>query len=119
MMTSIFRYSLLVVALSTLAGCASLGRQPSIRADVVTRTDGMVRLLHKGSGDPGNLYCIGETVPVYRWYAGGRFVKYRETGKAKITRYLEAGYLEGAVVEGDVREGDVIRKSEACRQSGK
>lgn len=101
-----------------LAGCAALGTQPTIRADVVMKTDGMVRLLHKGSGDPGKLYCVGETVPVYRWYAGGRYVKYREVGKARIIQLLDGGYLDAAIVEGEIREGDVIRKSEACQKNG-
>ncbi|MBT1074251.1 hypothetical protein [Geobacter grbiciae] len=97
-----------------LAGCASFGTQPTIRADVVMKTDGIIHLQHKGSGDPGKLYCVGETVPVYRWYAGGRYAKYREVGKARIIKLPEGAYLDAAIVEGDIKEGDVMRKSQVC-----
>ncbi|WP_298439624.1 hypothetical protein [Geobacter sp.] len=108
---AVIAVSLVVAAVQ---GCATLGVQPRNRAEVVVKTGDTVRLLHMGSREAQADFCLGEIVPVYRWYAGGRYVKYRETGKVKITRYEGEHYLEALLLEGDVKLGDIIRKTGGC-----
>ncbi|WP_298267405.1 hypothetical protein [Geobacter sp.] len=107
------------LAVAALQGCATLGVQPRNRAEVVVKTDDTVRLLHIGGREAQADFCLGEIVPVYRWYAGGRYVKYRETGKVKITRYEGEHYLEALLLEGDVKEGDMVRKAGGCLETMK
>ena len=95
-----------------MAGCTILGTQPRISAEVVQKGGGTVRL-HLGGHQKANiLFCIGETVPVYRAYPQER-LRYLEVGKVKITRFMEDNYLEGTVAEGEVKEGDLARKTGA------
>ncbi len=92
-----------------LPGCASLGTQPRISAQVVQKTGETVRL-HLGGHEKANiLFCIGETVPVFRAYPQER-LRYLEVGKVRITRFLADNYLDGIVTEGEIQEGDLARK---------
>jgi hypothetical protein len=80
-----------------------------ISAEVVQKTGETVRLHLGGHEKASILFCVGETVPVYRAYPQER-LRYLEVGKVKISRFLEGNYLEGTVAEGEIKEGDLARK---------
>lgn len=94
-----------------MSGCTTLGAQPQIKADVVMKAEGTVRLFYKGNVKTETEFCVGETVPVYRHF--GRYLQSREIGKVKIVKILDEHYLEAVVVEGEIRDGDVAKKSSA------
>lgn len=104
----------ILFVLAAVQGCATLGVQPRNKAEVVAKTGNTVRLLHKGKREAQADFCLDEIVPIYRWHAGGPRVRYRETGKVKITRYEGDHYLEATLMEGDVKEGDIARKAGEC-----
>ena len=97
---------------------AACGRQ-QIRADIVTEDGGFragetVRLFHGGTKEAKTEFCLGETIPVYRWAGRGRYVEYKEVAKVKITRFVGEHYFDAQVVEGEVRQGDLVRKATAA-----
>ncbi len=96
-----------------MAGCGRLGVQPQIKADVVMTSGSKVRLFHGGTQEAKDLFCVGETVSVYRADAHERS-GYVEVGKVKITRPIDEHSMEGVIVEGNVREGDLARKGIAA-----
>ena len=105
---------LFIIALSfagMLSGCSTFGTQPQIKADVVMKAEDTVRLFHKGTVKASTEFCVGETVPVYRYY--GRYLQSREVGKVKIVKLLDENYLEAVVVKGEIKDGDVAKKSSA------
>ena len=106
--------SLTVLLLSiALAGCAQFGIEPGIKAEVVMKSGDTVRLFSGGTEEAKALFCVGETVSVFR-AQDGEESRYREVGKIKILRPVGEHYLEGVVVEGAVKEGDLARKSIAA-----
>ena len=107
--------SLLVVVMFPVefCGCSALGTQPQIRAEVVMKAGNTVRLFHGGTQVAKALFCPGETVTVYRALPRER-LRYIETGKVKITRYLDIHYVEAVVLAGEVKEGDLAMKSNAA-----
>ena len=107
-------YLLVVVMLPMeFCGCSALGTQPQIKAEVEMKAGNTVRLFHGGTQVAKALFCPGETVTVYRALPRER-LRYVETGKVKITRYLDIHYVEAVVVAGEVKEGDLAMKSNAA-----
>ncbi len=97
------------------SGCGELGVQPGIRAEVMMTAGDKVRLYYEGPQEAREMFCIGETVSVYRAYPQQR-LRYVEVGKVRILKAMDKNHLEGEVVEGKVKEGDLARKSiAACR----
>jgi hypothetical protein len=105
-----------VLVLSLVApGCGTIGIQPQIKAEVMMTSGDKVHLFYGGPQDAKDMFCIGETVSVYRAYPQKR-LRYIEVGKVRIERPIDKKYLEGIVVEGKVKEGDLARKSiAACK----
>ena len=97
-----------ILVSASMSGCSTLGTQPQVKADVVMKAEGTVRLFHK---ERVIEFCVGETVPIYRYY--GRYMQSKEIGKAKIVNIIDEHYLEAAVVEGEIRAGDVAKKNNA------
>ncbi len=110
MIKAVFAVLLLSVV---LAGCASFGLEPGISAEVVMKSGETVRLFSGGTTEAKALFCVGETVSVYRAQDGEQ-LRYLEVGKIKILRPVGEHYLEGVVVEGSVKEGDLARKAIAA-----
>lgn len=107
--------SILVVVMLPMqfSGCSTLGAQPQIKAEVVMKAGNTLRLFHGGTQVAKALFCPGETVTVYRAFPRER-LRYIETGKVKITRYLDIHYVEAVVLTGEVKEGDLAMKSNAA-----
>ncbi len=107
---------LTILALSIMpAGCGHLGVQPGIRAEVMMSGGDKVRLYYEGPQDAKEMFCIGETVVVYRAYPQER-LRYVEVGKVNIVKAIDKHNLEGVVVNGKLKEGDLARKSiAACK----
>ena len=105
-----------LLALSLVVpGCGTIGIQPNIKAEVMMTSGDKVHLFYDGPQDAKDMFCIGETVSVYRSYSQKR-LRYIEVGKVKVVRPIDKKYLEGIVVEGKVKEGDLARKSiAACK----
>lgn len=98
-----------------LSGCGKLGVQPGIRAEVTMSAGDKVHLYYGGPQQAKDMFCIGETVSVYRAYPQER-LRYEEVGKVRILKAIDKNHLEGVVVEGKVKPGDLARKSiAACR----
>lgn len=97
-----------ILVFASISGCSTLGTQPQVKADVVMKTEGTVRLFHK---ERAIEFCVGETVPVYRYY--GRYLQSKEVGKVKIVNIIDEHYLEAVVVEGEISGGDVAKKNNA------
>lgn len=112
--------ALAVCLLIALPGIFTACAKPQIRADVVSdnvvyRSGETVRLFHGGTKEAKTEFCLGETIPVYRWVGRGRYVDYKEVGKVKIARFVGEHYFDAVIVEGEVRNGDLVRKtSSAC-----
>jgi hypothetical protein len=122
---------LVMVLLSTttfISGCASPGVQPqplsknlsytgeAVQGKVVSRIGETVRLFHGGTEQAKEVFCLNETVPVYR-QVYGRYGEgeYKEVGKVKITQYLGKYDFDADVVEGDLQDGDIaMKQSAAC-----
>lgn len=94
------------------AMAVDLGVQPQIKAEVVTKTGGSVRLFHGGTAEAKKVFCKDETVPVYRY--SGRYMQTKEVGKVKIGAFVGDHYVDGVVVEGEVAPGDVAMKGNAA-----
>ena len=94
-----------------MSGCSTFGTQPQIKADVVMKAEDTVRLFYKGTVKADTEFCVGETVPVDRYY--GCYLQSKEVGKVKVVKFLGDNYLEAVVVEGEIKDGDVARKSSA------
>ena len=103
-----FSFIIVLSFAGLMSGCTTLGAQPQIKADVVMKAEGTVRLFHK---ERVIEFCVGETVPVYRYY--GRYLQSREIGKVKIVNFVDEHYLEAVVMEGEIKDGDVAKKSSA------
>ncbi len=106
-----------MVALTTLApsGCGEIGLQPNIKAEVMMTGGDKVRLYYEGPQEAKDMFCLGETVSIFRMYPRER-LRYVEVGKVRITGSIDRKHLEGIVVEGKVKEGDLARKSiAACK----
>ncbi len=98
-----------------LSGCGEIGLQPNIKAEVMMTGGEKVRLYYDGPQDAKEMFCVGETVSVFRAYPQER-LRYVEVGKVKITGSIDRKHLEGVVVDGKVKEGDLARKSiAACK----
>ncbi len=98
-----------------LSGCGQLGVQPGIRAEVTMSAGENVRLYYGGPQEAKDMFCIGETVSVFRAHPQER-LRYVEVGKVRILKAIDKNHLEGLVVGGKVKEGDLARKSiAACR----
>jgi hypothetical protein len=89
----------------------TLGSQPQVKADVVMKIENTVRLVGEGTTKASRQFCIGETVPVYRYY--GRFGQSRGIGTVKIVKILDDKYLEAVVTVGNIKDGDVAKKGSA------
>ena len=97
----------------TLSGCKNVGLQQQFKAEVMMSGGERVRLFYGGTQEAKNIFCIGETVPVYR--NDPRDPQHPiEVGHVRILRDLDEQYLEGEVADGNVREGDLARKSIAA-----
>jgi hypothetical protein len=94
------------------AMAVDLGVQPQIKAEVITKTGGSVRLFHGGTEEAKKLFCEGETIPIYRYY--GRYDQTKEVGKVKLGEFVGNQYIDGTVVEGNVKPGDVAMKGSAA-----
>ncbi|HET6420094.1 MAG TPA: hypothetical protein VFG19_08050 [Geobacteraceae bacterium] len=112
----ILRLAAAVLGLSlVMPGCGRLGVQPGIRAEIMMTGGDKVRLYYGGPQDAKEMFCIGETVSVFRAYPQDR-LRYIEVGKVRITGSIDRSHMEGVVVEGKVKEGDLARKSiAACK----
>ena len=106
----------LVMALFAMAlvisGCAGPGAQKQVEAKIVAKTSGdTVRLFHGGAKEAKEVFCLNETVPVYReTWENYAVMSYKEVGKVRITQLRGEHYFDAAVVEGEVMDGDVVRK---------
>jgi hypothetical protein len=97
----------------TLSGCTNVGLQQHFKAEVMMSGGERVRLFYGGTQEAKNIFCIGETVPVYR--ADPRDPQHPvEVGHVRILRALDEHHLEGEVADGNVREGDLARKAIAA-----
>lgn len=110
----IFAVMALLGAPVVFSGCA--GPQPQIEAKVRAKTSGeTVRLFHGGTKEAKEVFCLNETVPVFRqeyerYGQGG----YKEVGKVKITKFRGEHYFDAEVIEGELKDGDVARKKDAA-----
>jgi hypothetical protein len=101
----------LMVLLLAASGCATLGMQPSTRAEISEVCNDTVRIVAKGPVSLSASLASGEVVPVWRAYPGER-LRYLKVGMVKITGFRDAGAAEGVVLEGSPQVGDLIRKSD-------
>ena len=99
----------LLMMLLVISGCSTLGEQPRNKAEVISTTGATVALFYGGSKEASSVFCVGETVPVYRQESRTR-LRYVEVGKIRIMRVVNENYLEGEVVEGSVKPGYFARK---------
>lgn len=107
----LFAAAMFIAPANTLA--VDLGKQPQIKADVVSRAGDSVRFFHGGTEEAKKLFCMDEVVPVYRYE--GRYMKTKEVGKVRLGEFVGEHYVDGKVVEGEVKPGDVaMKKSAAC-----
>jgi hypothetical protein len=97
----------------TLSGCTNFGLQPQFKAEVMMSGGERVRLFYGGTQEAKNIFCVGETVTVYRATPPDSQHS-MEVGHVRILRALDDQYLEGEVVDGRVREGDLARKAIAA-----
>jgi hypothetical protein len=100
----------LVAMALVISGCA--GPQKQVEADVVAKSSsGNVRLFYGGSKEAKEVFCLNETLPVYReTWENYAVITYKEVGKVKITQLVGENYFDAEVVEGDVKDGDIVRK---------
>jgi len=106
-------FAVAVLFAFTLSGCTNVGLQQQFKAEVMMSGGERVRLFYGGTQEAKNIFCIGETVPVYR--ADPQDPQHPvEVGHVKILRALDDQHLEGEVADGNVREGDLARKSIAA-----
>jgi len=103
--------ALFAVAL-VVSGCAGPAAEQRVEAKIVAKNRGdTVMLFHGGTKEAKEVFCLNETVPVYRqtWENYAVIVE-KEVAKIKITRPLGEHYYTALVVEGEVRDGDIAKK---------
>src|SRR6266702_251036 len=103
-LNALFAVTVLLALAFMPAGCATSGAQPQAKMEVVLKNGETVLLFHGGTQEAKSLFCVGETLPVYRAYPLKR-LRYLEVGKVKITSAVGEHYLEGVVVQGEVKNG--------------
>lgn len=99
---------------SVIVGCAGTGAQKQVQAKIVDNAGGdTVRLFHGGAKEAKEVFCLNETVPVYReTWENYAVMSYKEVGKVKITQLRGEHYFDAEVVEGEVKDGDIARKKD-------
>jgi hypothetical protein len=100
---------LALLVLLVMSGCSTLGVQPQNKAEVMMKNGDVVTLFYSGSKEASALFCLGETVTVYREESRER-LRYIEQGKVQISRIIDANHLAAKVVEGKVDPGDLAMK---------
>jgi hypothetical protein len=102
-----------VILAVAMQGCANVGLQPQFKAQVMMTRGDKVRLFYGGTQEAKSIFCVGETVSVYRPDLQDPRQS-KEVGKVKILRALNDQFLEGEVVSGKVMEGDLAKKDIAA-----
>lgn len=104
--------TVLFAVVLVISGCAGPGAQKQVEAKIVGKTSSnTVRLFHGGSREAKDVFCLNETVPVYReTWENYAVMAYKEVGKVRITRLQGEHYFDAEVVEGEVKDGDIARK---------
>jgi hypothetical protein len=93
-----------------MCACATVQPDDRVRAEVTdamfAKTGDTVHLFYGMSKKAKEEFCLGATVPVYR-FGKGYYVSKSEVGKIKVTKDLGEHYIQAVVVEGEVRSGDI------------
>jgi len=122
-----FTVMALLSTAAVISGCACPSTRPqtqsetlpytgeAIQGKVVSSVGETVRLFHGGTKQAKEVFCLNETVPVYRRtyerYGEG---EYKEVGKVKITQYKGEYDVDADVIEGDLQDGDLAMKNSAA-----